>query len=122
MSDRADEIAAKLVEDHVWETGGTEGVAEAIADALRASEERAEKTEAEADLWQRSSSAWRGSHDEMHRRAQKAEARVKELEAALREAIDAIEGWAGYASDYFRDKHDLAGDLSRARAALGDKP
>ncbi|MGL4651467.1 MAG: hypothetical protein ACRC1H_18825 [Caldilineaceae bacterium] len=42
------------------------------------------------------------------------------LRAALREAADSIESWGAYASDYFRQKHDLAGDVARARAALGE--
>jgi hypothetical protein len=40
------------------------------------------------------------------------------LRAALGEAIDDIDDWASYASDYFRDKHDLAGTLAKHRAAL----
>lgn len=49
--------------------------------------------------------------------------RAKELEAMvlLAEAIEDIDSWASYASDYFRDKHDLAGTLARYRAALGEK-
>ncbi len=41
--------------------------------------------------------------------------RVAELEAALRDAIGCIEDWASYASEYFQEKHDLAGDLTRLR-------
>ena len=37
---------------------------------------------------------------------------------AFAEAIEDIEDWAGYASDYFRDKHDLAGTLAKHRALL----
>jgi uncharacterized small protein (DUF1192 family) len=44
--------------------------------------------------------------------------RADKLAEALREARDAIEDWAGYASDYFREKHDLAGDLAKIDAAL----
>ena len=43
------------------------------------------------------------------------------LREALREARDAIEDWAGYASDYFREKHDLAGDLAKIDALLRDQ-
>lgn len=46
--------------------------------------------------------------------------RIEELESALREAIGDIEDWASYADDYFKDKHDLAGDLAKHRRALGD--
>jgi hypothetical protein len=43
------------------------------------------------------------------------------LREALRLAIEAVEFWAAYASPYFQDKHDLAGDLQKLRAALGEK-
>lgn len=46
--------------------------------------------------------------------------RLAEVEKALNEAADAldaamkdVEHWGGYASEYFRDKHDLDGDLDR---------
>jgi hypothetical protein len=49
---------------------------------------------------------------------QKAEnARLRE---ALRLAIDAVEFWAAYATPYFQDKHDLAEDLQKLRAGLGE--
>ncbi len=43
------------------------------------------------------------------------------LRAALGLAIDAVEHWASYASPYFQEKNDLAGDLQQLRAALGEK-
>ena len=42
------------------------------------------------------------------------------LREALRLAIEAVEFWAAYASPYFQEKHDLAGDLQKLRAALGE--
>jgi hypothetical protein len=51
----------------------------------------------------------------------KADAEIEKLRAALRLAIDAVEHWASYASPYFQEKHDLAGDLQKLRAALGEK-
>lgn len=36
---------------------------------------------------------------------------------ALVEAHDCIASWGGYASSYFQEKHDLEGDLTRARTA-----
>ncbi len=42
------------------------------------------------------------------------------LREGLRLAIDAVEFWAAYASPYFQDKHDLAEDLQKLRAALGE--
>lgn len=54
----------------------------------------------------------------MLERAEAAEARVAVLESALADAIECVEAWSAYASDYFKDKHDLAGDLARLRAAI----
>lgn len=44
------------------------------------------------------------------------------LREALIEAREDIVHWAGYASDYFKDKHDYVGDLARIDAALEAKP
>jgi chromosome segregation ATPase len=43
--------------------------------------------------------------------------RNEELEKALEDAAECIESWGGYASAYFQDKHDLAGDIERTRTA-----
>lgn len=43
---------------------------------------------------------------------------TERLEAALLDAVECVEHWSAYASDYFKDKHDLEGDLTRLRAAL----
>jgi hypothetical protein len=43
------------------------------------------------------------------------------LREALRLGIDAVEFWAAYATSYFQDKHDLAGDLQKLRVVLGEK-
>lgn len=60
--------------------------------------------------------------------AAEALARQEELLAeagkVLAEAAGDIEGWGAYADDYFKDKHDLAGDVERYRRAaarLSDK-
>jgi hypothetical protein len=42
------------------------------------------------------------------------------LREALRLAIDAVKFWAAYAPPYFQDKHDLAEDLQKLRATLGE--
>jgi hypothetical protein len=47
--------------------------------------------------------------------------RITKLEAGYREAISDIADWSAYASDYFQEKHDLAGCLARHRALLGDE-
>ena len=44
-------------------------------------------------------------------------AQVERMREALTDAIDTVDFWAAYASDYFKDKHDLEGDLARLRAA-----
>jgi hypothetical protein len=48
-----------------------------------------------------------------------------ELITALHDAADDVEGWGNYASSYFQEKHDLAGNIAKihaqadqARAAL----
>jgi len=46
--------------------------------------------------------------------------RIAELEALLGEAIESIDDWAGYASEYFREKHGIAEELAKFRAALGE--
>ncbi len=40
------------------------------------------------------------------------------LRAGYAEAIEDIEVWAAYASEYFQEKHDLAGLLARHREIL----
>lgn len=47
--------------------------------------------------------------------------RVRTLQQALGEAIEGIESWAAYASDYFREKHGLADEVAALRAVLHDK-
>lgn len=40
------------------------------------------------------------------------------LQEILKEAREMVEHWAGYASEYFKDKHNLAGDLAKLDAAI----
>ena len=47
--------------------------------------------------------------------------RVSRLESALTLAIDLVDHWGGYASEYFQQKYNLAGDLATLRAALAAK-
>lgn len=53
-----------------------------------------------------------------HELCAEARDRITALEAGLEDAIECVEAWAAYADDYFKDKHDLAGDLARLRALL----
>lgn len=41
-----------------------------------------------------------------------------ELLEALKEAADNLESWGAYANDYFAAKHDLQGDVNKARVAI----
>lgn len=45
-------------------------------------------------------------------------AAAPDLLEELREARDSILGWAAYASEYFKDKHDLDGDIARIDAVI----
>lgn len=47
--------------------------------------------------------------------------RADKLVEVLREARDAIEDWAGYVSEYFREKHDLDGDLAKIDILLREQ-
>ena len=42
----------------------------------------------------------------------------QELLEALKEAVCEIVDWGSYASEYFQNKHDLKGAISRATAAI----
>jgi hypothetical protein len=46
-------------------------------------------------------------------------ARVTELEAALRDALEGMEDMVGYVPEYFRERWSHQGYIDRARAALG---
>ena len=50
---------------------------------------------------------------DLHAQLAAKDRRISALEAALGEAIESIEDWGAYISDYFRDKHDLRGDIAR---------
>ena len=47
-----------------------------------------------------------------------AAAEIERLRGALVDAICEVESWAGYASDYFRHKHDLNATVTRLQAFL----
>lgn len=49
-------------------------------------------------------------------------AEVTRLVQALRDAREMVDEWAAYASDYFQEKWDLAGDLAKLDAVLADYP
>ena len=41
-----------------------------------------------------------------------------ELLAALVDALTMVEDWSSYASDYFTEKYDLAGDIAKLNASI----
>lgn len=48
--------------------------------------------------------------------------RIREMERALLDAADDMEGWGAYAGDYFKEKWDLAGDVAKYRSiARGER-
>lgn len=49
-----------------------------------------------------------------------ADAENARLRDAIEKAADDIESWGAYASDYFKEKHNLQRDIEAARAALGE--
>lgn len=72
-----------------------------------------ERLRAEVDEWKRRGEAYFQTAEQQGKRAE-------QLAEALREARDMVEDWAGYASEYFQNKHDLAGDLAKLDTALRD--
>lgn len=74
--------------------------------ALEAALLRAERAEAERDAAQSTITDL--------------QATVERMREALAEAIESVEDWAGYASEYFRQKHGLKEELARFRATFGD--
>lgn len=54
----------------------------------------------------------------LKRERDEARAQAEGLAKALADAIECVESWGAYADVYFQEKHNLAGDLVRLRAAL----
>lgn len=55
---------------------------------------------------------------------QKRRFEIERLRVLVAEAIEDLEHWAGYASDYFKEKHDLAGNVAdlKSRIVMLDDP
>ena len=85
------------------------------------STKRAEEIAYNLQLSGVSGSTWRATEVDASNMLRALAAENEKLRAALGLAIDAVEHWASYASPYFQEKHDLAGDLQKLRAALGEK-
>ena len=92
-------------------------------EAIREMSEWATKAgEAEGRLkaseWHGVVEGWQERATTAERERDEARAEVERKDAALREARENMEAWAAYASDYFKEKHDLEGDLAKIDAAL----
>lgn len=85
------------------------------------STKRAEEIAYNLQLSGISGASWRATEVDASNMLRALAAERDALRAALRFAMDAVEHWASYASPYFQEKHDLAGDLQKLRAALGEK-
>jgi DNA repair ATPase RecN len=62
--------------------------------------------------------AHRAALDYQFTHLEQARARIGELERCYAEAIEDIESWGAYASQYFQEKHDLEGCLRQHRTLL----
>jgi len=94
--------------------------AEEAADRIEALKARvAELTEAERINGEACDSAQTGLQ-KAREREKALKARVARLRGALRESRIMVASWGAYANDYFKDKHDLAGDLAEIDAALAE--
>lgn len=56
---------------------------------------------------------------EMARKYAEAKVEIERLRAALLDALEDVEHWGAYASEYFQEKWNLAGDIARIREAAG---
>jgi len=57
--------------------------------------------------------------DDARATAEKCQARVAELEAALKEARANLHEWSDYVPEYFQEKHGLEQDLASIDSVLG---
>lgn len=128
MSDLVPELRRVAEWLHSWDPdeGRLHTQAADRIEALEAEVERLTKAEAFAiRMWERTQKDASGLIEERERlRADLATAQRErdEARAALADAIECVESWGEYATEYFRVKHDLDGDLARLRAALPTPP
>ena len=59
-----------------------------------------------------------GDTQELEAELEALKAEIQQLRAALSDAIECVQSWGDYASEYFQDKHDLQGDIARLELAL----
>ena len=57
------------------------------------------------------------THECLHNQLEQMEAENEKLRTLLLEAAEDIESWGVYASDYFAEKWDLAGDIEKYKKA-----
>jgi hypothetical protein len=97
--------------------------ARAVADEARAEQREENASRASAKTGEGGVMPWPNgcfAPNEAHLRARIAELERErdDLRTALVQAREDMIGWAAYADEYFRDKHDLAGDLAAIDKAL----
>lgn len=100
--------------------GPAEQVAIEVVEAAEYDRLREERDEAGAE-WLRDRKAlvrWESDALRYYGVAAELEDRLAEMREALSEAIEMVEDWGSYASDYFQEKHDLNGDIAKLREAL----
>ena len=106
---------AMLMDGGLWRTGNfiTEAM-ERINAALLSYEDSSHRDTSQA-LARRAAESDRLHADSLHLITQKNK-EIDELKSLLREAVQDISDWGSYASEYFKDKHDLAGTIAKYEA------
>ena len=91
---------------------------EANIEKLKADGELSAKT---ADCWDRLNILNKALGDSFRAERDQIKAECEGLRESLTHAADEIESWGAYASDYFQQKHDLAGTVLKIRQAAMSK-
>ena len=99
-----------------------------LAFALNDARAEAARLKAENERLERNRDMWKGQVErqtEELRLAHEADKLLKSecegLRESLTHAADEVESWGAYASDYFQQKHDLAGTVLKVRQAAVSK-
>lgn len=112
-------VAWMLENGFAFETEPAEYHALSEWDALyTATQLAAARQQGEEEIKEAAYNKLMNSLEEQHKRIAELERTNAQLLEALKEAVEDIEAWAGYASDYFQEKHDLQGTLEKHRATI----